>query len=186
MSDFYFKDIFMSNLNDAKSLYKYNMTKEVESYLTKIYVDDFLVPSERSQNDSINTLIFLNSLPETSETLKYLKFNGDYYFSIGGYAPEAFCNKKIAFDYFISVGRYSYFRLHQRLPKDTLYKTLAYDYMQLLLIINQVFDSIKTNKNVQILSALKAWDDTKHPIFEKKLIRMGMNMVDLTRQGISC
>lgn len=175
MSSLSFKDIFLSNLDDAKSSYKYRMTNEVESYITKIYVDEFLKISSKKQNTTIDAMIFLDQLPKTSDTLEYLKFNGDYYFAISGYAPEAFCNKQLNFDHFISIGKYSYFRLHQRIPRDTLFKTLSFDYMQLLLIINQTFDSIKIKKDEQIVSTLDAWNNTRHPIFKRRLIRLGLN-----------
>lgn len=170
-----FKDIFRSSLEDACSSYNYQMSNETEKYLTKLCVDDLLRTSTQKPDGVIDSLILLGELPKTKETLEYLKLNGDYHLSVAGYVPEAFCNKFSEFDYHLLVGRYSYYRLHQKLSKDTLYKTLSYDYTQIVYILNETFDTIKIHTDTQLLEAWGAWRSTGHPIFRKKLIRMGMN-----------
>ncbi len=181
MLDTSFRDTFSASLISAKETYKYDMSKQVEEYLTTICVDEFTKESDKRLSAKIDSLIFFDRLPSTPETLDYLKHNGDYYFTLGGYAPEAFCSKKIEMDYYLSIGKYSYFRLHQRIPRDTLYKTLAYDYMPLTYILNETFDAISLYKESQILKAWDAYSKTKHQIFKKKLIRMGMDV-----ENISC
>lgn len=170
-----FKDIFKSSLEDACLSYKYKMNDETERYLTKLCVEDLLRTSAQRPDGVIDSLILLGELPKTKETLEYLKLNGDYHLSIAGYVPEAFCNKSSEFEYHLLIGRYSYYRLHEKLPKETLYKTLSYDYTQIVYILNETFDSIKVHTNAQLLEIWESWKSTRHPIFRKKLIRMGMN-----------
>lgn len=170
-----FKDIFKSSLEDACTSYDYGMSNELESYLIKLCVDDLLKTSTQKPDGIIDSLILLGELPKSKEMLEYLKLNGDYHLSIAGYVPEAFCNKFSDFDYHLMVGRYSYYRLHQKLSRDTLYKTLAYDYREIIYILNETFDTIKVHTDSQMMETWEAWRATKHPIFKKKLIRMGMN-----------
>jgi len=151
------------------------MSNETEKYLTKLCVDDLLRTSTQKPDGVIDSLVLLGELPKTKETLEYLKLNGDYHLSIAGYVPEAFCNKFSDFDYHLLVGRYSYYRLHQKLSKDTLYKNLSYDYTQIVYVLNETFDTIRIHTDTQLLEVWEAWRYTRHPIFRKRLIRMGMN-----------
>ena len=170
-----FKDIFKSSLDEACLAYKYKLGKDLREYLVKLCVDDLLVTSSRKPSGMYDTLIFLGEIPSTRESLQYLKQNGDYHFSIAGYVPEAFCNKYIDFNYYISLGRYSYYRLHQNLPKETVYKELAYNYNEIVYILNETFDIIKVHDDEYLLSIWEAYKDTNHPIFRRKLIRLGMD-----------
>jgi hypothetical protein len=170
-----FKEIFKSSLEDACASYKYSLNKETEKYLIKLCVDDLLVTSSRKPDGILDSLIFLDEVPSTKESLAYLKLNGDYHLSIAGYVPEAFCNKYIDFNYYISIGRYSYYRLHQKLPKEVAYKTLAYDYLDIVYILNETFDIIKVSSDEHLVNTWEAWRDTGHPIFRKRLIRLGLN-----------
>jgi hypothetical protein len=138
-------------------------------------VDDLLKTSTQKPDGIIDSLILLGELPKSKEILEYLKLNGDYHLSIAGYVPEAFFNRFSDFDYHLMVGRYSYYRLHQKLSRDTLYKTLAYDYREIIYILNETFDTIRVHTDSQMMETWEAWRATKHPIFKKKLIRMGMN-----------
>lgn len=169
------KDIFLDKLDSAASMYKYYMHDDLKKYLYILYVEDLMKNSSRKPNGVLDTLIFLDDLPETKDTLEYLKFNGDYHLSIAGYIPEAFCNKYVEFDYYISIGRYSYYRLHQRLPKDKIFKSLAFDYLDIVYILNQTFDQIKKYDNLEILKVIKAFEETKHPIFKRRLARLGLS-----------
>ncbi len=169
------KDIFIEKLEKSISSYKYSMHDELKSYLYKLYVEDLFANSFRKPNGTLDTLIFLDELPKSKETLEYLKFNGDYHLSIAGYVPEAFCNKYVEFDYYISIGRYSYYRLHQRMPSDKVYKSLAFDYLDVVYILNQTFDYIKKYNNLEVIKIIDAWKDTNHPIFKKRLIRLGFS-----------
>lgn len=170
-----FKDIFKSSLDDACNTYKYHLNREVEDYLIRLCVDDLLATSTRKPNNMFDSLIILGELPSSREALEYLKINGDYCLSMAGYIPESFCKKISDLDYQLLIGRYSYYRLHQKLPKDNLYKTLSYDYTQIIYILNETFDSIRVYSNSQLLEIWSAWKSTHHPIFRKKLVRMGMN-----------
>jgi hypothetical protein len=170
-----FKDIFKSSLEDACDAYKYQPSPELKNYLTKLCVDDLLVTSSRKPDGMLDSLIFLDSINPTKEALQYLKLNGDYHLSIAGYVPEAFCNKYVDFNYYISLGRYSYYRLHQNFPKDPTYKSLAYDYLEIIYILNETFDTIKVHSDEYLLSIWEAWKETNHPIFRRKLIRLGLN-----------
>jgi len=170
-----FKDIFKSSLDEACLAYKYKLGKDLREYLVKLCVDDLLVTSSRKPSGMYDTLIFLGEIPSTRESLQYLKQNGDYHLSIAGYVPEAFCNKYIDFNYYISLGRYSYYRLHQNLPKETVYKELAYNYNEIVYILNETFDIIKVHDDEYLLSIWEAYKDTNHPIFRRKLIRLGMD-----------
>jgi hypothetical protein len=170
-----FKDIFKSSLDEACLAYKYKLGKDLREYLVRLCVDDLLVTSSRKPSGMYDTLIFLGEVPSTRESLQYLKQNGDYHLSIAGYVPEAFCNKYIDFNYYISLGRYSYYRLHQNLPKETVYKELAYNYNEIVYILNETFDIIKVHDDEYLLSIWEAYKDTNHPIFRRKLIRLGMD-----------
>lgn len=175
-----FKDIFKSSLEDACDAYKYNLSTELENYLVRLCVDDLLKTSTQKPNGILDSFIFLDSINPTKESLQYLKSNGDYHLSIAGYVPEAFCNKYVDFNYYISLGRYSYYRLHQNLPKEKVYKSLAYDYLEIIYILNETFDTIKVHNNEYLLSVWEAWRETQHPIFRRKLIRLGLNPSDVS------
>lgn len=170
-----FKEIFESSLKDACASYKYSLNKETEKYLVKLCVDDLLVTSSRKPDGILDSLIFLEEAPSTKEYLSYLKLNGDYHLTIAGYIPEAFCNKYTDFSYYILLGRYSYYRLHQKLPKEIVYRTLAYDYLDIIYILNETFDIIKVASNSHLLSTWEAWRETGHPIFRKRLVRLGFS-----------
>lgn len=170
-----FKDIFKSSLDDACDAYKYKLNDDTKRYLIKLCVDDLLTTSSRKPNGLIDSFIFLGELPGTKETLEYLKMNGDYHLSIAGYVPEAFCNKYIDFNYYISLGRYSYYRLHQKIPKEVAYKELAYNYNEIVYILNETFDIIKVHNDEYLISIWEAYKDTGHPIFRRKLVRLGMD-----------
>ena len=174
-----FKDIFKSSLDEACLAYKYKLSKDLREYLIRLCVDDLLATSSRKPSGMYDTLIFLGEVPSTRESLQYLKQNGDYHLSIAGYVPEAFCNKYIDFNYYISLGRYSYYRLHQNLPKETVYKELAYNYNEIVYILNETFDIIKVHDDEYLLSIWEAYKDTNHPIFRRKLIRLGLNPKDM-------
>jgi len=175
-----FKDIFRSSLEDACSSYNYKMSNELKSYLIKLCAEDLLKTSAQRPDGMIDPLILLGEIPKTTETLEYLKLNGDYHLSIAGYIPEAFCNKFSEFDYHLLIGRYSYYRLHQVLPKEKLYKDLSYDYLQIIYILNETFDTIKIHSDSNMLKIWEAWKITGHPIFRKKLARRGMNPEEIS------
>jgi len=170
-----FKDIFKSSLDDACEAYKYKISNDLKQYIIKLCVDDLLTTSSRKPSGMYDSLIFLGEVPSTKESLQYLKQNGDYHLTIAGYVPEAFCNKYIDFAYHISLGRYSYYRLYQNLPKELVYKELAYNYDQVIYILNETFDIIKVHNDEYLLSVWEAYKDTGHPIFRRKLIRLGLN-----------
>ena len=174
-----FKDIFKSSLDDACISYKYKMSPELERYLIKMCVEDLLTTSAKKPTGLLDSFIFIGDLPKNQEVLSYLKFNGDYHLTIAGYVPEAFCNKHVDFNYYISLGQYSYYRLHQLIPKDSLYKNIAFDYMQVVLILNEVFDTIRLHTDAHMLEIWEAYKETGHPIFRKKLIRLGMDPKDI-------
>lgn len=170
-----FRDIFKSSLQDACHDYKYNMSKDVEQYLIRLCADDLLKTSASRPDGMVDSLIIFDALPNTKEATEYLKLNGDYYLTVAGYMPEAFCNKHTDFDYYLSVGKYSYYRLHQRISKDALFKTLSFDYMQIIFILNATFDSIKVSSDGDMIKAWECWKQTSHPIFRRKLVRMGLD-----------
>ena len=170
-----FKDIFKSSLEDACDSYKYKISSDLKNYLIKLCAEDLLITSTKKPNGFLDSLIFLDSINPTKGALEYLKLNGDYHLSIAGYVPEAFCNKSVDFNYYISLGRYSYYRLHQNLPKESVYKTLAYDYLEIIFILNETFDTIKISNDEYVLSIWDAWRETQHPIFKRRLIRLGLN-----------
>jgi hypothetical protein len=170
-----FKDIFKSSLEDACLAYKYTLNDDIKRYLIKLCADDLLATSSKKPSGLFDSLIFLGELPSTKETLHYLKLNGDYHLSIAGYVPEAFCNKYVDFNYYISLGRYSYYRLHQKLPKEPVYKELAFNYTEIVYILNETYDIIKVHDDEYLLSIWEAYKETNHPIFRRKLIRLGMS-----------
>jgi hypothetical protein len=170
-----FKDIFKSSLQDACESRKYQMSDDLRKYLISLCVDDLLKIASNKPSGMLDSFILLDTIPTNKHSLEYLKLNGDYHLSIAGYVPEAFCNKYVDFDYYISLGRYSYYRLHQRLPKEGVYKTLSYDYLDIVYVLNETFDTIKVCDDAHLLSIWEAWKETRHPIFKKKLIRLGLN-----------
>jgi hypothetical protein len=175
-----FKDIFKSSLEDACVSYKYNLSDDLKKYLVKLCAEDLLATSSNKPSGLFDSLIFLGELPHSKEILEYLKQNGDYHLSIAGYVPEAFCNKYVDFNYYISLGRYSYYRLHQKLPKEKAYKELAYNYNEIVYILNETYDIIKVHDDEYLLSIWEAWKETGHPIFRRKLIRLGLNPANIS------
>jgi hypothetical protein len=170
-----FKDIFESSLEDACDAYKYKLSSDLKKYLIKLCAEDLLKTAAKKPNGILDSFIFLDSINPTKEALEYLKLNGDYHLSIAGYVPEAFCNKHVDFSYYISLGRYSYYRLHQNLPRESVYKSLAYEYQEIVFILNETFDTIKVHDNEYLLSIWEAWRETRHPIFRRRLIRLGLS-----------
>ena len=170
-----FSDIFKSSLKESCASYKYNMSKEVEEYLINLCARDLFTSSIRRPEEIIDSLILIGEVPNTPEYLAMLRKNGDYFLSIAGYTPEFFCNKVYDFNHNLLVGRFSYYNLHLKIPNDTLYKSLSHDFIDIIYILNETFDLIKQNSSNSIIETWEAWRLTRHPIFKKKLVRMGMN-----------
>jgi hypothetical protein len=52
---------------------------------------------------------------------------------------------------------------------------LSFDYMQIIFILNATFDSIKINSDADMIKSWECWKQTSHPIFRRKLVRMGLD-----------
>ena len=157
------------------------MSMEVENYLINLFAKELLSSSIKRPEGIVDSLILLGEVPNTKEFMEALKKNGDYYLSIAGFVPQTFCgNKLFDFEYHLLIGRYSYYNLHLMLKKDTLFKDLSYDFLEILLILNEAFDEIKINSDAYLLENLEAWNLTRHKIFKKKLIRMGLNLDEIS------
>lgn len=171
-----FRNLFEKNLNEACLSYKYKMDNKIHEYLVDIFVNDFLNSMNRKPTEILDTFILSGELPKTKGTLISLKMNGDYYLSVAGYTPEALIKETSNFEHTLDIGKYSYYRLFQRLPTEYLFKTLSHDYMQLIFILNQVFDTMRTDNNeTHIVKMVDSWNKTRHSIFRKRLARVGVN-----------
>lgn len=176
-----FQDLFTTNLDIACRSYRYSMSEQTKQYIINIFANDLSVACSNKPDDLLDTFIICNEVPNTAEALDYLKHNGDYYLTIAGFMPEALCNRYTELDYYLYIGKYSYYRLSQRLPKELLYRNLSFDYMKLIYILNETFDLIRTKQNsAEVMKTLEAYNKTRHSIFRKRLTRMGISLAEIT------
>lgn len=169
-----FIDLIKEKIELAAKRNKIDLSNQAKLYLIKLFAVDLLKNSKIQPNDILDTSIFFDNLPNNEETRKHLKAVGDYYLSVAGYIPEALVNGIVDHTYFLSLGQYSFYRLHQRIRGDSLFKELSFEYMNTVYLMNEVFDSIKVIKEDDILKTYNAWVETKHPIFRKRLERYGL------------
>jgi hypothetical protein len=175
-----FKDFFILSLDSSCKNQKYKMTDSVKNYITDFYSEIMLKNVLRKPDPIISNLILFDNLPRTEEVITYLKQNGDYYFFTAGWAPEYLCVKNEDFQKNIEKGLVSYQKLDLTLGSHTLYGEIAVDYEKIIFVLNEAFDLIKIEEKKHILMYLDCWNKTRHQIFKKKLLRAGMQMLDLT------
>lgn len=175
-----FRDLFTTNLDTACTSYKYRMPENIRKHLTRTFVDDLTTALMTKPSELLDTSIIYGDLPPTKEATEYLRISGDYYLTVAGFIPEALCDRYSEFEYYLYVGKYSYFRLAQRLPREALYNSLSLDYMKIVYIINETFDLIRTRDGIDIIKTLEAYNKTRHAIFRKRLTRAGLNLAQIT------
>lgn len=179
LQDLSLDTIFTAGLTQACDAYKYSMHDEVKQYVTNTFVHNIASEFASKPNESFDLFIIHDQLPHTSAASELLRHNGDYYLTLAGFMPEALCDRFSEFEYYLYVGKYSYYRLSQRLPSAQLYKTLSFDYMKLVYILNETFDIIRTRDNIDIIKTFDAYKKTKHAIFRKRLARVGLSISDI-------
>lgn len=169
-----FIDLIKEKIELASKRNKLVLSNQAKLYLIKLFAVDLLKNSKIQPSDILDTNIFFDNLPNNEETRRHLKSVGDYYLSVAGYIPEALVNGVVDHTYFLSLGQHSFFRLHQRIKGDSLFKELSFEYMNTVYLMNEVFDSVKLITEDDILKTYNAWMETKHPIFRKRLERYGV------------
>lgn len=175
-----FKQLFETNLDVACTAYKYKMQGPLRTYITKAFVDDIATALMTRPSELLDTSIIYGDLPPTKEATEYLRVSGDYYLTIAGFIPESLCDRYSEFEYYLYVGKYSYYRLSERVPNEQVYRALSFDYMKLIYILNETFDLIKTRDGIDIIKTLEAYNKTRHAIFRKRLTRAGLNLSEIT------
>lgn len=175
-----FKDMFLFSLEQSCQNQKFKMKESVRDYISIFYSEVMLHSPMQPPDRIIGALLLFDACQKTDEMIRLLKQNGDYYFFTAGWAPEHLCSRNEDLQRNLDTGLNSYRKLDSIFGGDSLYGDLAIDYKQLIFVLNETFDLFKIGDKSHILMNLDCWKKTNHPIFKKRLLRAGMQIVDLS------
>jgi hypothetical protein len=176
-----FKVLFLDALEASLKRNNLSCTDETKAYLVGLFADSLISNYMESPNFVLVPFIFGLKIPNDQDLLLETKKMSDYITIHLGYFPESLTkNKFFSIEDYFSLGRYSFYNLHRRRPGNVAYKELSYNYPEIIFLLNETMDSIRKYDQKEIMITYNCWNQTRHVLFEKKLIRLGFNPSDIS------
>jgi hypothetical protein len=172
-SEFSFEKLFLDKFSESSKRNGLEITPELERYISSLFLEDLLKNKIPEPNLILSQLA--TGKCQDSEVFSEIKNTADYLTIHLGYFPESLASKKYySLDHYFELGRKSYYNLSRMNSRQIVFEEMFQNYDSVIFSVNETADLLSSYTSREILITHQCWEKTRHQIFKKKLMRMGL------------